>query len=60
MFSDLVLLSETPLTPLLCEHAAGRLLHSDSRKIQPGDIFIACQGEYTDGRSFIPAECWPS
>ena len=55
MFSDLVLLSETPLTPLLCEHAAGRLLHSDSRKIQSGDIFIACQGEYTDGRSFIPA-----
>ena len=58
MFSELVPLSETSLTsltPLLCESAAGRLLHSDSRKIQPGDIFVACQGEYTDGRSFIPA-----
>ncbi|VEJ22283.1 UDP-N-acetylmuramoyl-L-alanyl-D-glutamate--2,6-diaminopimelate ligase [Neisseria animaloris] len=55
MFSDLVPLAETDLPPLLCENAAGRLLHSDSRKIKPGDIFIACQGEYTDGREYIPA-----
>jgi len=28
---------------------------SDSRQIKQGDIFVACQGEYTDGRSYIPA-----
>lgn len=55
MFSELAPITESNLPPLLCENAAGRLLHSDSRKIQPGDIFIACQGEYTDGRGFIPA-----
>lgn len=25
----------------------------DSRRIQPGDTFVACQGEYVDGRQFI-------
>ncbi|MDO4641738.1 MAG: UDP-N-acetylmuramoyl-L-alanyl-D-glutamate--2,6-diaminopimelate ligase [Neisseria sp.] len=55
MFSDLIPPAETNLPSLLCENAAGRLLHSDSRKIQPGDIFIACQGEYVDGRAYIPA-----
>ncbi|UOO82168.1 UDP-N-acetylmuramoyl-L-alanyl-D-glutamate--2,6-diaminopimelate ligase [Uruburuella testudinis] len=55
MFSELSPLAETHLPPLLCDFTAGRLLHSDSRKIRPGDIFIACQGEYTDGRSYIPA-----
>lgn len=55
MFSESVPLAETDLPALLCENAAGRLLHSDSRQIKEGDIFIACQGEYTDGRSYIPA-----
>lgn len=55
MFSELSPPAETDLPPLLCESAAGRLLHSDSRKIQSGDIFVACRGEDTDGRSFIPA-----
>ena len=55
MFSELCPPAETQLPPLLCENAAGRLLHSDSRKIRTGDIFVACQGEYTDGRSYIPA-----
>ncbi|WP_165008652.1 UDP-N-acetylmuramoyl-L-alanyl-D-glutamate--2,6-diaminopimelate ligase [Neisseria yangbaofengii] len=55
MFSELIPLAETDLPALLCENAAGRLLHSDSRQIKAGDIFIACQGEYTDGRSYIPA-----
>lgn len=55
MFSELVPLAETDLPALLRENAAGRLLHSDSRQIKEGDIFIACQGEYTDGRSYIPA-----
>lgn len=55
MFSDLTPLAETNLPPLLCQPTAGRLLHSDSRQIQLGDIFIACPGEYVDGRQYIPA-----
>lgn len=34
---------------------SGRLLKVDSRKITPGDVFVACQGEYTDGRAYIAA-----
>ena len=33
----------------------GRTLRVDSRQIQPGDVFVACQGEYTDGRNYIQA-----
>lgn len=55
MFSELTPLAENNLPPLLCDNAAGGLLHSDSRKIKPGDIFIACPGEYADGRQYIPA-----
>lgn len=55
MFSELCPLAEARLPALLCENAAGRLLHSDSRHVRSGDIFIACQGEYSDGRSYIPA-----
>ena len=55
MFSKLTPLAETNFPPLLCENAAGRLLHSDSRQIKQGDIFVACQGEYTDGRNYTPA-----
>ena len=54
MFSKLTPLAETNIPSLLCENAAGRLLHSDSRQIKQGDIFIACPGEYADGRSYIP------
>lgn len=32
---------------------AGRNLRADSRQVQPGDVFVACQGEYSDGRDFI-------
>lgn len=35
-----------------CQTSSMRL-HADSRKIQAGDIFIACQGEYLDGRNYI-------
>lgn len=55
MFSELCPLAETELPALLHRNAAGRFLHSDSRRIQKGDVFIACQGEYADGRSYIPA-----
>ena len=54
MFSKLTPWLETNF-PLLCENAAGRLLHPDSRQIKQGDIFVACQDEYSDGRSYIPA-----
>ena len=55
MFSKLTPLAETNIPPLLCANAAGSLMHSDSRQIKQGDIFVACQGEYSDGRSYIPA-----
>lgn len=55
MFSELSPLAENNFPALLCENAAGRLLHSDSRQIRQGDIFVACQGEFSDGRSYIPA-----
>ena len=29
-------------------------LATDSRRVKPGDTFIACPGEKTDGRKFIP------
>lgn len=29
-------------------------VHHDSRKIQPGDVFVALSGENFDGRDFIP------
>ncbi|QLG89435.1 UDP-N-acetylmuramoyl-L-alanyl-D-glutamate--2,6-diaminopimelate ligase [Chitinibacter bivalviorum] len=32
---------------------AGRNVVVDSRKVQPGDVFIAYQGEYVDGREYI-------
>ncbi|SMC26674.1 UDP-N-acetylmuramoylalanyl-D-glutamate--2,6-diaminopimelate ligase [Andreprevotia lacus DSM 23236] len=35
--------------------AAGRRFVMDSRKVQAGDVFLAFQGEYADGRSYIDA-----
>lgn len=32
---------------------AGRAFSSDSRKLAPGDVFIAFKGEYSDGRDYI-------
>ena len=55
MSSESIPLAENNLPPLLCENTAGGLLHSDSRKVCPGDVFIACPGEYADGREYIPA-----
>ena len=43
-----------PVLPALQHTVSGcQTLHADSRKIQPGDVFIACQGEYADGRDYI-------
>ncbi|UTH75570.1 UDP-N-acetylmuramoyl-L-alanyl-D-glutamate--2,6-diaminopimelate ligase [Chromobacterium sp. IIBBL 290-4] len=30
-------------------------VEADSRRVLPGDVFLACRGEYTDGRDFIAA-----
>ncbi|GHD64807.1 UDP-N-acetylmuramoyl-L-alanyl-D-glutamate--2,6-diaminopimelate ligase [Jeongeupia chitinilytica] len=35
--------------------AAGREVVADSRKVRPGDVFLAFQGEYADGRRYIDA-----
>ena len=43
-----------PVLPALQHTVSGcQLLHADSRKIQTNDVFIACQGEYADGRNYI-------
>ncbi|WP_037585408.1 UDP-N-acetylmuramoyl-L-alanyl-D-glutamate--2,6-diaminopimelate ligase [Stenoxybacter acetivorans] len=35
------------------DQIVGRRLHADSRRIERGNVFVACQGEYTDGRGYI-------
>ncbi|OHX21985.1 UDP-N-acetylmuramoyl-L-alanyl-D-glutamate--2,6-diaminopimelate ligase [Chromobacterium sphagni] len=30
-------------------------VEADSRRVLPGDVFLACRGEFVDGRDFIPA-----
>lgn len=35
--------------------AADERLCADSRQIRAGDTFVACRGEYTDGRDYIQA-----
>ena len=56
MFSKLTPLAETNFPPLLCENAAGRLLHSDSRQIKQGDIFRCLSGAniQTAAAIFLP------
>lgn len=54
MYSELFPPHHSALPPLP-SGVAGRRVYADSRRIGNGDIFIACQGEYVDGRSFIPA-----
>lgn len=41
--------------PAIDAIAAGRRVVVDSRKIAPGDVFLAYRGEYSDGRSYIAA-----
>ena len=49
---------QNPQLPELKYHVSGsQILHSDSRKIQLNDVFIACQGEYVDGRNYICRPC---
>ena len=49
---DETFMPECTLPPAV---AAECILRMDSRLVQPGDIFVACQGEYADGRNYIPA-----
>lgn len=53
MFSKIATPKNTELPELKYTVSASQTLHSDSRKIQPNDVFIACQGEYADGRNYI-------
>ncbi|WP_038308444.1 UDP-N-acetylmuramoyl-L-alanyl-D-glutamate--2,6-diaminopimelate ligase, partial [Kingella kingae] len=53
MFSQIATPKNTKLPELKYTVSASQTLHSDSRKIQPNDVFIACQGEYADGRNYI-------
>ncbi|ULJ59823.1 UDP-N-acetylmuramoyl-L-alanyl-D-glutamate--2,6-diaminopimelate ligase [Wielerella bovis] len=46
----------SPQLPELKHHVSqNEKLSSDSRQIQQGDVFVACQGEYADGRNYIQA-----
>ena len=53
MFSQKAAPAHPTLPALQCSVSGCQMLHSDSRKIQPNDVFIACQGEYADGRDYI-------
>ena len=53
MFSQKAAPTHPTLPALQCSVSGCQMLHSDSRKIQPNDVFIACQGEYADGRDYI-------
>nr|WP_314228668.1 UDP-N-acetylmuramoyl-L-alanyl-D-glutamate--2,6-diaminopimelate ligase [uncultured Kingella sp.] len=53
MFSQKAAPAHPTLPALQCNVSGCQMLHSDSRKIQPNDVFIACQGEYVDGRDYI-------
>ena len=53
MFSQKAAPADATLPALQHPVSGCQTLHADSRKIQPGDVFIACQGEYADGRNYI-------
>lgn len=53
MYSQIAAPAQTALPELQYTISGSQTLHSDSRKIQPDDVFIACPGEYADGRNYI-------
>ena len=53
MFSQIAAPKNSQLPELRCHISGSQTLHADSRKIEPNDVFIACQGEYADGRLYI-------
>ncbi len=46
---------QSPQPPISLTHLGGRLPVQDSRKVTPGDTFIAITGEITDGHQYIDA-----
>ena len=40
-----------------CPRCAVRALRSDSREVEPGDVFFARAGTFVDGRNYIDAAC---
>lgn len=55
MYSLIAAPEQTELPKIDYVPKQGACLQSDSRKVRSGDVFIACQGEYVDGRNYIPA-----
>jgi len=55
MFSQKAAPAQPTLPALQYTVSGCQRLHADSRKIQPNDVFVACQGEYADGRNYIAA-----
>lgn len=55
MYSHIAAPQETELPELQHIAQSGENLTADSRQIRVGDIFVACQGEYADGRNYIQA-----
>ena len=53
MFSQIAAPKNSQLPELKCHISGSQTLYADSRKIQLNDVFIACQGEYVDGRLYI-------
>jgi UDP-N-acetylmuramoyl-L-alanyl-D-glutamate--2,6-diaminopimelate ligase len=53
MFSRLQPLPEWNPAELEKLGLAIKRVESDSRRVVPGDVFLACRGEFTDGRDYI-------
>lgn len=53
MYSQIVQPQPSQLPELQYHISGSQTLYADSRKIQVNDVFIACQGEYADGRNYI-------
>lgn len=55
MYSQIAAPRETKLPKLQHIAAPSEKLSADSRQIRVGDTFVACMGEYADGRNYIQA-----
>ncbi|QMT31148.1 UDP-N-acetylmuramoyl-L-alanyl-D-glutamate--2,6-diaminopimelate ligase [Alysiella filiformis] len=55
MYSQIAAPNSLKLPELKHHVSQSEKLTSDSRQIQQGDVFVACQGEYADGRNYIQA-----
>jgi len=55
MISQMTPLSVWEMSQLNALLAPAAQVVSDSRRVQPGDVFLAFRGEYADGRDYIAA-----